>query len=222
MALLAHKLTVQEETVADAVAAVTALADHQAIDAQRIYVLGHSLGGYLIPRIAAQTEVPSGYISLAGSSRPLEDLVVSQVAYLANLDGEVSEEELALIDSVNQQVAVLKSPDFSAETRTSELPLSVPASYWLDLRDYRPAADAKQINKPMLFLQGERDYQVIDADFQGWKKALVDRADVKFIAYPGLNHLLQAGEGPSQPGEYLSPGHVDLKVIEDIANWINQ
>ena len=46
-----HQGTLMEETVDDAVAAVQLLAQQDQIDASRIYVLGHSLGGNAIPMI---------------------------------------------------------------------------------------------------------------------------------------------------------------------------
>jgi uncharacterized protein len=96
----------------------------------------------------------------------------------------------------------------------------VPASYWLDLRDYDPAAAAQKIAKPLLILQGERDYQVTLADFARWKDALRSRKDVKFVLYPKLNHLFVHGEERSAPVEYFKPGNVDQQVVNDIATWI--
>ena len=98
---------------------------------------------------------------------------------------------------------------------------SAPASYWIDLGGYDPAAAAAKLALPMLVLQGERDYQVTMADdFAAWRRALGARADVRLTSYPALNHLMIAGSGPSQPAEYLAPGHVDAEVVRDIAAWI--
>ena len=49
------------------------------------------------------------------------------------------------------------------------------STYWLALRDYRPLEVVVQLRRPVLVLQGERDYQVTMADFEGWKKALGTR-----------------------------------------------
>ncbi len=51
MAAQRERLTVKEEVVDDALAAVARLCQVTTIDLQRIFVLGHSLGGTLIPRI---------------------------------------------------------------------------------------------------------------------------------------------------------------------------
>src|SRR5208282_3947608 len=72
-------ITVNDEVVNDARAAVSLLASQAKIDAGRIYVLGHSLGAYLGPRIASGDREIAGLILLAGNTRPIERLVVEQV-----------------------------------------------------------------------------------------------------------------------------------------------
>jgi hypothetical protein len=98
---------------------------------------------------------------------------------------------------------------------------SAPPSYWLDLQGYDPAVEARALKQPMLILQGERDYQVLMTDFARWKDALKDRTNVRFRSFPALNHLFEAGEGKSTPGEYMArPSHVAADVIDEIAAWI--
>jgi len=220
MALRLGALTVREETVDDAAAAVAALAAQPKIDARRIYVLGHSLGGTLLPRIAQASDGVAGFISLAGSTRPLEDHILEQTRYLLTLAGPPSDEQAAALAEIERQVAKVKSPDLSPETSITELPLGIAPRYWLDLRGYDPAEAAKAIQRPLLILQGERDYQVTMTDFARWKEALQGRSDVRFISYPALNHLFMTGEGKSSPGEYGVPGNVDEAVVRDIAEWI--
>jgi len=75
----------------------------------------------------------------------------------------------------------------------------------------------------MLFLQGERDYQVtLGDDFAGWKAGLASHPNVTFKTYPALNHLFLPGTGKSVPAEYNVAGHVAEDVIGDIAQWIRR
>jgi len=220
MALAVSSITVKEETVDDAVAAVETLAAQGKIDPKRIVVLGHSLGGMLIPRIGKAKDGIAGFISLAGSTRPLEDVVLEQTKYILSLHGKPTDEEQGKLRELERQVAKAKSPQLAEDTPKSELPLGVPAKYLLDLRGYEPAKEAIDLRKPMLILQGERDYQVTMADFANWKMALGSRQNVQFISYPKLNHLFVEGEGKSAPTEYAAPGNVAKVVIDDIAKWI--
>ena len=98
--------------------------------------------------------------------------------------------------------------------------LHAPPAYWLDLRQHDPLTIAKELKQPLLILQGGRDYQVTEVDFNHWKEALVARSNVTFKLYPKLNHVFIAGEGRSTPDEYEEPGHVAEGVVTDIAEWI--
>ena len=219
MLTLGDQITVKEEVVDDALAALDLLRQAPEIDSGRIYLLGHSLGGMLVPRIAAQASDLAGAIILAGPTRPLEDLVVEQITYLAELDGSQSAEENAQIEQIKQQVALLKDPTLGADASSGQL-LGAPASYWLDLREYDPAQAAATLDLPLLILQGQRDYQVTEADFNGWQAALSAKKEVYLKQYPGLNHLFIRGSGPSTPQEYERPGNVDELVIRDISDFV--
>lgn len=212
--------TVREETVEDAQAAVDLLATLPEIDAKRIFVVGHSLGAMLAPRIAAGNVHVAGLVMLAGNSRPLEILLIEQVKYLAQLDGTVSEAEQKQIDELETEIRLIKDPELKPDATVSVLGRKVPGSYFIDLRNYAPAEAAAKLRIPLLVLWGERDYQVRAADFEGWKKALAERKDAACKSYPALNHLFIAGKGPGSPSEYAAAGHVDGEVVSDIASWI--
>ncbi|MFQ5709022.1 MAG: alpha/beta fold hydrolase [bacterium] len=220
LAAIKDEITVRQETVEDALAAVTTLRQQKQIDPGKIFVLGHSLGGMLVPRIGLADSAIAGFVVMAGTTRPLEDLILEQTIYLFNLDGQLSESEKQQISELKKQVALIKSPALSPTTPSTELPLGVSANYWLDLRSYQPGKAAQQLHRPMLILQGGRDYQVTTEDFRLWQEALSSRNEVEFKLYPKLNHLFIGGDGKSTPAEYNRPGHVAETVIEDIANWI--
>ncbi len=225
----AGDITVQEEVVADAALAVRLLRTTDGIDPDRVFVLGHSLGGTLAPRIARASDALAGLVIVAGAARPLEDLILEQHTYLAQRDGTVTAQERAELDRVAEQVASIKDPALSSSTPAEEL-LGVPASYWLDLRGYDPAASAAELAQPILVLQGERDYQVTMADFALWSEALAGRGDVTLTAFPSLNHLMMdapprtsASPGASElggPEEYEVSGHVSRDVVEAIAAFV--
>jgi len=215
------KITVQEDVIDDAVAAVALLQKQDKIAKDKIFVLGHSLGGTLAPRIARQSRQVAGLILLAGATRPLEDLIIEQVTYILSLDDPPSEKKKNEREKLKKKVAKVRDPDLSPKTPKEELPLGVAAAYWLSLRG-DPPAEAKKFTGPILVLQGERDYQVTLDDFRGWKKALDKRRDVTFKSYPDLNHLFMAGKGKSRPEEYQKTGYVAVEVIDDIVAWIKK
>lgn len=217
----AESLTVQEETIEDALLAVSLLKGLEKVDPRQIYVLGHSLGGMLAPKIGVQTNDLAGLIIVAGAARPLEDLIVEQITYISELDGTISDSEKANLAEAEKLATKVKNPSLDLDTPASAL-MGVPAEYWLDLQGYQPAEIAKTLDVKMLILQGERDYQVTMQDFGIWKTALKGKNGVMVQSFPALNHLMMegAGSGQSKPEEYQIPGHVSEDVIEVIVEFV--
>jgi uncharacterized protein len=209
--------TVQQETVEDAVRAAALLRRRLEVNPARIFALGHSLGGYLLPRIEAQDGKLAGLIFLAANARPVEVMALEENEYVASLNANPSpdsQKRLADLRAEALKVRNLK-PGQTAPTVIMGLPLA----YLLDLRTYDPFT-VKNLHLPMLFLQGGRDFQVTMTDFDLWKSALAGRTIATFHAYPALNHLFIAGDGKSSPTEYRAPGNVSGEVVRDIAAWI--
>jgi fermentation-respiration switch protein FrsA (DUF1100 family) len=147
--------------------------------------------------------------------------IVRQFRDLASLDPETAGASQPAIEVMTEQARLVDSADLTPSTPASKLPFGVPASYWLDLRTYDPIAVAAGLGKPMLILQGGRDYQVTVADdLAGWQAGLGHRPDVTIRVYAPDDHLFFPGDGPSTPAEYEPAQHVDPAVVADIAGWL--
>jgi dienelactone hydrolase len=215
--------TVKDETIADAYAAVALLASLPEIDRHHVYVLGHSLGGMLAPRIAAGDCQVAGIIIAAGTARPLQRVIVEQLKYLTNLHGEATEESRKQIAAAERAEAEIEDPALKFTSTVNLLGAEMPASYFLDLRVYHPGEVAAGLKIPILVLQGGRDYQVTDQDYDLWKAALARNPRASFRFYPALTHLFMSGtgSGPASPSDYAVPGHVSTQVVHDIVMWVN-
>ena len=221
MAAQVDTVTVREEVTDDAIAAVDLLRATPGVDPERVFLAGHSLGGYLAPRIAAGANGRlAGIALLEANAAPLQRVVEDQVAYLASEAGGADPAAKAMLAALPAQVALVESADLSPATPASSLPLGIPAAYWLDLRGYDPVATAKDLSIPLFISQGGRDYQVPPTELAAWRTGLGDRAGVTVREYPSLNHLLLAGNGPSRPAEYAQPGHVAPELVADLAAWV--
>lgn len=212
--------TLTDEYVPHAVAALRLLREHPEVDPERVFLAGHSQGGTVAPRVAAEAPV-AGLVILAGGAQPLQQAMVRQFRYLASLGPADPAAQSALLDTVTRQAAAVDDPGLSAATPGSDLPFGVPAAYWLDLRGYDAPAAAAALGEPVLIIQGGRDYQVTVADdLSRWQAALDGRPDVTIRVYPADNHLFFPGSGPSSPAEYEPAQHMDPAVVADIAAWL--
>lgn len=210
--MAAKPYTADEETADDANAALNVLRAQPEVDQKRIYLIGHSLGGYLAARIAEQDGKLAGVVILAANARPLEDVIVEQASGL-NLPAK----DLANIKTAAARVKKLEVAD---EDQPNVLGL--PVAYWVDLKGYDPIAVLKKLGIPVLILQGERDFQVSMNDFNVWKSGLGAQKGSNAKSYPALNHLFVAGEGKSTEAEYRKPGHVAPEVIDEIAKFMGK
>ncbi|HKL51165.1 MAG TPA: alpha/beta fold hydrolase [Wenzhouxiangellaceae bacterium] len=214
--------TVEDEVIADAVVATRLLREHPQVDPAGVFLVGHSLGAMLAPRIAVADGALAGMAMLAAPARPLHEVVPSQIRYIAGLDGKVSEDERAALATIEDQAArVLGYSD--RESAASGL-LGLPESYLIDLREYDPVAMAESLDLPMLIAQGGRDYQVtVEDDFARWQSVMSGRSAVRTTLYESLNHLFISGDGMATPTEYMTrAGHVDDRLLDDLADFIHE
>ncbi|MFF3529311.1 alpha/beta hydrolase family protein [Streptomyces rubiginosohelvolus] len=216
----ASDLTMTQEYVPHAVDAVGLLRSHRSVDPERVFVLGHSMGGKVAPAVAVAAPTVAGLVIMAGDTQPMHHAAVRVVSYLAAvLPDQVPP---AVIETFQRQAALVDSAELTPSTPAADLPFGLSAPYWLELREYDPVAIAAGLRKPMLILQGGRDYQVTVAnDLVRWRTGLADRPEADIRVYEADNHLFFPGAGPSTPAEYGTPQHVDPAVIADIAHWLN-
>jgi alpha-beta hydrolase superfamily lysophospholipase len=210
--------TLDEETVEDAIRAVALLRQQPEIDPALVVILGHSLGGYAGPRIAERDHKLAGLIVMAGPARPIEDVAFDQTNYVMHLQGEPGPNQQARLNQMKTEVDKVKKLD--AKGNNPPILLGLPTAWWLNVKGYDPAAQARRLALPMLILQGERDFQVTMKDFALWKAALAGRGNVTLRSYPSLNGVFIKSEGKSSLAEYQNPGNVAPEVLDDIAAWL--
>jgi len=226
---LTPTFTYKEESVNDALKSATLLASDKRIDAKRVFVLGHSQGGMLVPSILQEdTEGKfAGAIIMAGPSQSLENIMIEQNQFMIDLAVKAGQPAEA-IAVMNQQaeawkgiVKLLQDPKLDIQNPPKEL--AIPNLYWwYTFRNYSGPAIASKQSQPLLILQGENDWQVPAGELDGWKKGLSARTNVEYKSYPKLNHYMVASEQPSTGAEYAIPGNVSASVIDDIAAWLGK
>ncbi len=190
-------------------------------DTKRIYIMGHSQGGYLVPLFNKEFKSLAGFISLAGTLRQIPELAMEQIDYLSSFETMDANDSLEIL-KIKRKMWNSLSPQISNVSSNDSVLGPYTVNYWKYLASYKPAVLAPQIKKPVLVLQGERDYQVLMKDYELWKSTCSGKSNFSFKSYPALNHLFMEGNGGklSSPKEYLRASNVPEFVIIDIKNWI--
>ena len=214
---IADHYTIEDEFVANAMNGVKLLQQFTpVIDEKRIYIAGHSRGGWMIPRILARDTEQSiaGAIVLAGADPRYTEI---ESYDHAESGGLIPEEQL---DFYREQLKLVSNPAFDPANPPNEFILGPNPYWWTSIRDYDPAEEAALRDVPMLVLQGEQDFQVPKESMEGWKEVYANRENIAYITYPELTHLFTRGSSELGLANYMEPVHVDQQVINDIAGWL--
>ncbi|MDF9664048.1 alpha/beta hydrolase [Bacillus wiedmannii] len=212
---------VETEYLKDAKEAVRLVKEDERVASNRIYLIGHSQGGLVGPKIAQDNPEIKGFVSMAGPLRRLEDIVLTQTKLRLkqeNLSDERKKEELDNTKAGVEKIKKLNSAD------KTEVILGYPASYWNSLNKIDGVSIVKNLNIPMFIMQGTTDFHVLEkVDYKLWQETLAGKDNVSFKLYPGLSHLFMPGGSADKfdGSIYNKPAHVDSQVIEDISGWIN-
>ncbi|MFH1513063.1 MAG: alpha/beta hydrolase [Bacillota bacterium] len=220
-ALLA-RFTIEEEYVPDAREALMLLqADARIGD---IYLLGHSLGGMVVPRVMRTLGADSfaGGIILEGSPLPLWEIQHHQnLALISKMAQSEQESAITLIAGEAAKVELL--PSLSDEELQNILLFGISAYYQKDQMSSDAAQMAVELQKPLFIAQGGKDWQVTPADgMDAWQEALGDRLAATYKPYPDMNHMLceMEGEPAGDTSDYLPGSLVSQTLVGDIAAWI--
>ena len=83
----------------------------------------------------------------------------------------------------------------------------------------------KATDKPLLVMQGSRDFQVnAEKDFNLYKEILEGK-DATFVLYEGLNHVFVPAvtdDIMKLKQEYGKERHIGAEVFDDIAEWMKR
>lgn len=222
--LKAKPITVQEETIEDAILATQRLKQDSRIDKERIFILGHSMGGMLAPRIDAEGGNYKGLILMAGSPRNLETILLEQnQTVMDSLNPFLRWIGEKQIKKLNQTFAGLYTLS-DEEAKQKKFGGGTTLYYFKEMGEHPVPMYLEQLDKPMLVLQGAKDVQVLpEIDFQMYQELLRDKSDVTFRLYEELNHAFVKnlfGSLMKTKQEYSVERHIEEYVLQDIAEWI--
>ena len=219
-------ITVKEETIEDAVAAINLLKSDPRIAPERVYLIGHSMGAMLAPRIDAEGGDCRDLVLMAGTPRKLEEVLEGQVEeqlaqmppFIRKLSGKKLRKLLAQFDGLYDMT--------DREAKAKKFGGGTTLYYFKEMGEH-PASDyLEKLEKPVLVLQGGRDFQVkSEVDYKGYQELLKDRPNVTFRLFEDLNHCFVPAihtDISKAKQEYKVERHIGNDVIGQIARWIQE
>lgn len=221
-----EQVTVKEETIDDAILAAELLRKDTRIDPENVYIIGHSMGAMLAPRIDAAGGNFRGMVLMAGTPRTMGEVVTDQLHDMSAsmnaftrllMSGQIKKFEkiFAELDSISDEEA--KKRNYGG---------GVTLYYFKEIARYDAAELLMATEKPVLILQGGKDFQVNpDKDFNAYKERLAGRPNTEYRLFPELNHVFVKsvyGDINKAMKEYKVPQKIGEEVISVIADWIHK
>lgn len=211
------------DNVADARVALDALAARPEVDADRVFVTGHSEGALLATAVAAQEDAPvAGVVLLAGAAGTGEETLRWQTAAIVpSLPAPVR--VLLRLMRTDLVAKVAKNHERLRRTTTDVVRMGgrrINAKWSREFLDYDSAADLARIRVPVCALTGGKDVQVNPDDLD--RIAALVPAPVETHRPVDVTHLLRSEEGPASLRTYKKQVRrpVDPEVVQIVTDWL--
>jgi len=146
----------------------------------KVGVIGHSEGS-LVGMAAAQQAGADAYVSIAGTGRPIDQVLLEQLE--AQLPANLLKESKDILEQLKQGKLV---DTFSAELQSLFRKSVQP--YMISWLQYDPAQLLRELNIPVLIINGTTDLQVPVKDAELMHEAKVES---KLLIIEGMNHVLK-------------------------------
>ena len=208
-------LTIEQEVMEDAEAAVRFLKARSDVDTGRLSIIGHSLGAMMTPLLAQRNPAVKGIALMASPARHLEEVILEQLKFFSATTDTLTVEQRTMLEmQVQSAKAAMKE-----ELPPKQMILNAPASYYYALHGYDQVETAKHLSIPILLLQGGKDYQIPYEEYEIWKRNLGAFPNVRFHLCEKCYHQFIETEEKPGPKNYSEEGYVALSVIQELAKW---
>ena len=204
--------SVEFEVINDAIYARRYMENLQEFKFSKYYVCGHSFGGMMSPKIAEEGSF-DGMILLAGSMRSMLEVTFDIILNNYVLDDDAAQKE-KLKKGYEEAKRIMELPLEQLEGKRF---FNMDAIYLHSIDKYDEKQIIKDIDIPMLVLQGEDDTQIFaDKDFVQYEELKDCISDITLRKYQGLGHLFTDSNIDIHENEI----HMEEQVIKDIISWI--
>ncbi len=173
----------------------------------QVYVLGHSEGS-LFAILAANKELVSGLISIAGAADPIDLLIEKQLSVQSK---SIAEKARVIMDSLKKGYMVNNIPEGLTDLFNSGM-----QPYMQTWLKYTPTEELAKLHEPILIVQGTTDLQVGTDQAKKLNNAN-DRAQLLIIN--GMNHVLKNAP-EDRAGNLATYSNPDLALCPGLVSGI--
>lgn len=210
------------DNIADAGAALGALANRSEIDSKRLFMLGHSEGALIATALAAAMAPIAGIVLLAGPARPGAEVLRWQLGQvLASLPATLRWLLRLLRVDLAAKSAKVHERLRSTTTDIARIGLKrINAKWFREFLEYDPSADFAKIRVPVFALTGNKDIQVNPDDLERMAALLSTRIETHRPS--DVTHLLRSEAGPASLGSYRKQVQRPMQplVVDLVIDWL--
>lgn len=213
------------DNVTDAAAAVACLRSQPGVDAERVFVLGHSEGATICIRLAGAHEPIAGAVLIGGVGRQGEQALLWQGEQVVPGMTGLSK---WLIGALHVDVGKQQRKAFARIKESTQDTYRVQfkrlnAKWLREFLNYDPAEDLARIEVPVLAITGSKDIQVNPADLD--IMAGLVRSEFEPHVVSDVTHLLRADPSAvptinSYKDQVSQP--VDPRVVALVVDWFRR
>jgi uncharacterized protein len=237
-----HETATTADLSVDTEAAATALAQHEAVDPNRVALLGHSEGGTIATLVATRSDAVNAVVLLAAPATPGSEILSDQLDIRARASG-IDKRTRAMQKGTQERIfRAIRTNESDSLAMAKELRAIMIDAQGIDGEEviqkeiqrltspwlrafitYDPIEALRQLDVPVLAIYGSNDMQVLPAkNASALREALENSksSDTTVRTLDGLNHLLQ----PSETGRPVEYGRIETtvspEVIRVVSDWL--
>ncbi len=219
------------DLIQDGLAAHRFLTSQSCVNKDKIFVLGHSEGSMIAPKIHLGYPSVAGLILLGVQTKKLEDGLKYQAQMLAK-DVKQGKGFMRLItraiwkiicyDPVKTQKAVIEKAKRTKQDTFRYMGKLIYAKWLREHLEYNPVYTMFNVKCPILAITGDKDIQVDPED--AVKVSELAKGEVEYHIVPNLTHILRPDDGPASIFSYkrLLKQDIDPRVLELINTWLQK
>lgn len=205
------------------------------VDPAKVFLFGHSEGGYIVSSIAAREDAKyAGVVLAAASGRYLHKVMRDQLKNRMTEAGKKPEEIAAYLAKFDRVVRGMQGGlvEFPGEQLSDKDPYDAVLIGLIKQRDIivslfinDPLQIVNNIQAPTLILQGKKDLQISvkDAEFIEEAMKRASHEDVTLQLLDDVDHLLKTNKGAATMASYADTSRpLDATMLTILTDWLTK